>query len=227
MPMRSENVSIPISQSLAALQYEAPFLIDKLVMECIAETPDEARALFEEATKFLIVDRAYPDMHFQVYSRRIDEAWHQFVLFTTEYMEFCRQYFGRYVHHVPGNAPMAMALAEADQRAASLPEFSATYSRVFGIPLPTIWAETQTVSLNTRILCRVPNQLSLHTSLGQTRVLRSGRTILLVNDIAKPALEFAIQTRSFYVRELPGLMPEERVAISRVLLDVGVARMGV
>ena len=31
----------------------------------------------------------------------IDEMWHNFVLFTTEYFAFCKQYFGYYIHHAP------------------------------------------------------------------------------------------------------------------------------
>jgi len=31
----------------------------------------------------------------------IDEMWHNFVLFTTEYFAFCRKYFGYYIHHAP------------------------------------------------------------------------------------------------------------------------------
>jgi hypothetical protein len=31
----------------------------------------------------------------------IDEMWHTFVLYTIEYMEFSRSYFGRFMHHVP------------------------------------------------------------------------------------------------------------------------------
>lgn len=31
----------------------------------------------------------------------IDEMWHNFVLFTREYVGFCQKYFGRYMHHAP------------------------------------------------------------------------------------------------------------------------------
>ncbi len=31
----------------------------------------------------------------------IDEAWHNFVLFTKEYASFCQGFCGRFVHHVP------------------------------------------------------------------------------------------------------------------------------
>lgn len=31
----------------------------------------------------------------------IDEMWHNFILFTHDYANFCREYFGYYVHHNP------------------------------------------------------------------------------------------------------------------------------
>jgi hypothetical protein len=31
----------------------------------------------------------------------IDEMWHNFVLFTKEYTEFCTRFFGHYLHHAP------------------------------------------------------------------------------------------------------------------------------
>ncbi len=34
----------------------------------------------------------------------IDEMWHTFILITRDYMAFCDQMFGRYIHHAPGFA---------------------------------------------------------------------------------------------------------------------------
>lgn len=34
-------------------------------------------------------------------SEKVDEVWHQFILFTPQYHEFCEQMLGRYLHHVP------------------------------------------------------------------------------------------------------------------------------
>jgi hypothetical protein len=32
---------------------------------------------------------------------RIDEAWHEFILHTKDYIAFCEQRYGKIVHHVP------------------------------------------------------------------------------------------------------------------------------
>ncbi|QDK36918.1 hypothetical protein [Bdellovibrio sp. NC01] len=33
--------------------------------------------------------------------REIDEMWHEFILVTKDYTEFCQKYFGKYLHHMP------------------------------------------------------------------------------------------------------------------------------
>jgi hypothetical protein len=41
--------------------------------------------------------------------QEIDQMWHEFILFTEDYTEFCEKYFSRYMHHMPNifdNAPM-------------------------------------------------------------------------------------------------------------------------
>lgn len=34
-------------------------------------------------------------------TKTIDVAWHNFILFTRDYMEFCARYYGKYLHHSP------------------------------------------------------------------------------------------------------------------------------
>ena len=37
-------------------------------------------------------------------SQIVDDAWHEFILFTREYNDFCVRAFGRYLHHTPAEA---------------------------------------------------------------------------------------------------------------------------
>lgn len=37
-------------------------------------------------------------------SQAVDVAWHEFILFTRSYEEFCQQNFGRFLHHTPTEA---------------------------------------------------------------------------------------------------------------------------
>lgn len=48
-------------------------------------------------------------------SRAVDEAWHEFILDSIAYIDFCEKAFGEYLHHTPDEAmatPMGNALAE-------------------------------------------------------------------------------------------------------------------
>lgn len=37
-------------------------------------------------------------------SQAVDDAWHEFILFTRQYDAFCRHAFGRFLHHTPAEA---------------------------------------------------------------------------------------------------------------------------
>lgn len=48
-------------------------------------------------------------------SRAVDEAWHEFILDSVAYIDFCEKAFGEYLHHTPDEAmstPMGNALAQ-------------------------------------------------------------------------------------------------------------------
>jgi uncharacterized membrane protein YgcG len=48
-------------------------------------------------------------------SRAVDEAWHEFILNSIAYIDFCERAFGDYLHHTPDEAmatPMGNALGE-------------------------------------------------------------------------------------------------------------------
>jgi hypothetical protein len=52
--------------------------------------------------------------HVGMPSKAVDDAWHEFILMTHDYSQFCRRAFGRYLHHVPDgqmHEPMGDALA--------------------------------------------------------------------------------------------------------------------
>jgi hypothetical protein len=51
--------------------------------------------------------------------REIDEMWHEFILFTEDYTNFCHQYFGEYIHHFPNifdNIPRPREEVEMDTK---------------------------------------------------------------------------------------------------------------
>lgn len=60
--------------------------------------PDEkAQILFAELEVFL----SSAASSCRVPSKEVDEAWHEFILFTRQYADYCIKKFGRFIHHVP------------------------------------------------------------------------------------------------------------------------------
>lgn len=60
----------------------------------------EAENLFADTKRFLFLC----SIGFQgpmVPPEAIDEGWHNFILFTADYLDFCKKHFGRFVHHRP------------------------------------------------------------------------------------------------------------------------------
>lgn len=44
--------------------------------------------------------------------QEIDQMWHEFILFTQDYTDFCQKYFGEYIHHLPNLFDTMPASAE-------------------------------------------------------------------------------------------------------------------
>lgn len=207
-----------------ALDYEAPFLIEKLVKDHMVDTPEEAEALFTEVKRYLVIAALDPERSWHMYSLRIDECWHQFILFTRQYIEFCTTYFGRYVPHAPSNSPDA---GLAPRQRTTFKEFNARYQELFQTPLTEIWVDARNVSLNRRVLNDHMGRLRLRTEGGMIELLdRQDEPVVAVNDLAAEALNFIGRTGAFYVRELPGgLDDEEKVALVSMLVECRILRL--
>lgn len=208
-----------------ALAYEAPFLVEKLRKARIAETDAEAEALFLEAKKYLVMTQSDATRIWQMHSLRVDEAWHQFILFTAQYAEFCARYFGRYVHHSPSNAPKVERAEEIP--VASFAEFRARYEELFGSALPDVWYDERSLTPRRRLLNEHAGRLTLRADGDAIDLLApNGEVVLTVNDVAREALAFVARTGAFHVRELPGeLTDDEKVALAAALVRCRILRV--
>ncbi|WP_437899926.1 glycine-rich domain-containing protein [Sorangium sp. So ce124] len=191
--------------------YRAPFVISKLLMNKTVATEREAEALFRELVRYLwLVDsdrtRAYP-----MFSLRVDEAWHQFVLFTIEYADFCQRFFGRFLHHAPSNAPVAHACREA-----TWDEFADAYSALYGEPPPELWSDASSVCGPRRVIR--DREVSVRLSDGKAELVDGDAVLVRVDAWGEPALRFIARHGIFYVRELPGLDLDDRIALCRALV---------
>jgi hypothetical protein len=45
-------------------------------------------------------------------SQVVDDAWHEFILFTRQYNKFCQQALGRFLHHTPAEAMTSPTIAQ-------------------------------------------------------------------------------------------------------------------
>ena len=217
------------NSALDALTYEAPFLIEKLLKEHIVETEAEGHALFMEVKRFIVLTQSEDTIIWDMYSLRIDEVWHQFILFTREYIDFCLRYFGKYVQHSPSNAPKPVTVPNGKPLTAlSFENFKIRYQELFGKPLPPVWFDETSVTPQRRVVNYNANQLIVcDDNQGMVNLLdQTGTVLISVNEIARDAFDFIAKTGTFYVRELPGeLTSEEKTAIVEILVKYKILRV--
>jgi hypothetical protein len=60
---------------------------------------------------FFMTHRAHK-MMVSMPSQVVDVAWHEFILFTRLYNDFCRHCFGRYLHHTPTEVMKSQTVAQ-------------------------------------------------------------------------------------------------------------------
>ena len=96
------------------LDYKQPQVVHRLQKQ-LKISEQEASGLFRDTLQFLFLCGTHGG-HLAP-TRTIDEGWHAFILHTQDYAEFCDRFFGRFLHHVPGdeNVPMSRRLETAAQ----------------------------------------------------------------------------------------------------------------
>jgi hypothetical protein len=84
------------------LSYRNPDVIDRYLKD-FGGTRKEAGHIFRATLKWLYLSQQANSAPCFISSDliKIDEMWHTFILFTRDYMNFCLQQFGCYVHHQP------------------------------------------------------------------------------------------------------------------------------
>jgi hypothetical protein len=207
------------STAFDALAHEAPYLIEKLVKNRVVDSAEEGRALFLEVKRYLVLNQIDRTRIWKMYSLRVDEAWHQFILYTAEYLTFCQRYFGRYVHHRPSNAPDTGLPGRAPE--ATFAEFADRYREVFEVDLPSYWVDSSSVRPHRRILNDRAGHFRVHSADSMVDLVgHNGVVLFSVSELAAEALEFIAGTGEFYVRELPGdLTDDEKVGLIATLVD--------
>jgi len=96
------------------LNYEHEPLLQRF-MKYEEASHEVSKALFQDVKKFLWasamlsfekkknqnIQELPQSLDIFKFQRSFDEMWHHFILFTKDYMDFCDEFLGMYVHHQP------------------------------------------------------------------------------------------------------------------------------
>lgn len=81
-----------------------PGLLNKLRARYPGLPPSDAEAVARALRQFfgahLLSGRKFVAMP----SKAVDDLWHEFILYTRDYEQFCKRAFGRFMHHTPAVA---------------------------------------------------------------------------------------------------------------------------
>lgn len=111
--------------------YDMSFVFEKLALDRKLDAKDSR--LLEREFKRYIALAGFGIYPLAMIGPFIDEVWHQFILFTKQYREFCFKTVGFFVGHQPDIPSMPVPLVAGEN-------FRSQYNRHFG-PLPDIWFE--------------------------------------------------------------------------------------
>lgn len=199
----TECTAAPASEALLA--FSAPYLEKKLLSVGIAESRDEAGGLFRELKRYLVLALEHPELSLPMFSLRVDRAWHEFILFTQRYTQFCLDFAGRYLHHEPAGASSSERPDE-DAKVVSFVDFRALYEARFG-GFSALWFDETAVRPGTRVAWSLAlAQLTVRTADQRVELLEVSaepRVLCRTALRARSALEFIALHRFFHVRELP------------------------
>ncbi|MEQ1830704.1 MAG: hypothetical protein ABL921_32435, partial [Pirellula sp.] len=78
-----------------------PQKIAKRRLELTSVQIDQVLEALREYFRVCLLARAPGGTPVGMPSRVVDDAWHEFILFTREYHHFCESAFGRFLHHTP------------------------------------------------------------------------------------------------------------------------------
>ena len=120
------------------------FLEKKLLAGKDFSNKEEINEAFEELKKYFWLGRYSHSIgkSLPMYSKKIDAVWHQFILFSREYMAFCNHFFGEYIHHAPevpslearSTAPLSSEVLIKNRLVLreDVLQFKSTYRKFFG-----------------------------------------------------------------------------------------------
>ena len=89
-------------------------------------TEEEWNWRWVEMRRYFLICALFKQM--PMFSSKVDDIWHEMLMFTREYQQFCKQFYGYMLHH----SPHGQSVSQPDQRAL----FDWTYSQLFPMTRP-------------------------------------------------------------------------------------------
>jgi len=112
------------------LEYRNPVLAQRF-QDKLGISQEVAEQLFEDTKKFLYLCAASEKPISP--NKTLDFGWHEFILFTEDYTDFCQKYFGHFIHHRPRHPNDPPTKREGGRRTLELAH------QVFGDNLSENW----------------------------------------------------------------------------------------
>ena len=111
-------------------EYDLWFIIERIKSKGILaeDLTDQAITEFRKYMALVALGHEELGMH----SSEVDEIWHNFILFTREYAEFCERVCGHMIHHRPNTS------RRPQLPPTSVDSFKKAYTTFFGA-IPPIW----------------------------------------------------------------------------------------
>lgn len=132
-----KNTSVSVDQALyeSVMAYKNPVLIAKYRKK-YGVTTRTAQKHFQELKKFLLLTSVAKQSIAP--SQKIDQVWHEFILFTKDYRQFCTTNFGKIIEHVP---EIATGKRQATKAIRRYLETLALAASVYGKLDPEMWPD--------------------------------------------------------------------------------------
>lgn len=93
------------TQAEVIASYPYARFLDRRLAERRPELSPEQRALvFDGLQQYFRLCLAGSSRMVAMPSQAVDDAWHEFILFTRQYQKFCQRAFGKFLHHTPAEA---------------------------------------------------------------------------------------------------------------------------
>lgn len=88
-----------------------PVLVEKLKQKYPHLSDYQADLVMQGLKQYFLICNDAGRTMVAMPSQAVDVVWHEFILFTKAYQKFCRQAFGRFLHHTPAEAMQSKTLA--------------------------------------------------------------------------------------------------------------------